>query len=80
MGHHKADLLSSLFSLFFSFFSEEMIMEESKKDVQMYHQFDHPINHGIPPSITLQLAASKSKIPQKSTMQTSTTSSSTLPR
>ena len=56
-----------------------MIMEESKKDVQMYHQFDHPINHGIPPSITLQLAASKSKIPQKSTMQT-TTSSSTLPR
>jgi len=59
--------------------SEEMIMEESKKDVQMYHQFDHPINHGIPPSITLQLAASKSKIPQKSTMQTTTTSSSTLP-
>jgi len=63
---------------------EEMIMEESKKDVQMYHHFDHPINHGIPPSITLQLAASKSKIPQKSKMPisglpTSTTLSSTSP-
>jgi len=69
--------------------NEEMVMEESKKDVQMYHHFDHVINHGIPPSITLQLAASKSKIPQKSKMPisglpisgvpTSTTLSSTSP-
>jgi len=57
--------------------NEDMIMEESKKE--MFHQFEHTINHGIPPSITLQLAASKSKIPQKSTMPTSTTKSSTLP-
>merc|ERR1719219_1632515 len=54
--------------------NDEMMMEESKKDVQMY-TFDHPINHGIPPSITLQLAASKSKIPLKPTMPTTTSSS-----
>ena len=59
--------------LFFS--SDDMMMEESQEDVQMY-KFDHPISNGIPPSITLQLAASKSKIPSKTTTMASTTTSS----
>jgi len=58
---------------------DEMMIEESQEDVQMY-KFDHPISNGIPPSITLQLAASKSKMPSKTTtMASTTTSSSTSP-
>ena len=60
----------------FSFFSsDDMMMEESQEDVQMY-KFDHTVSNGIPPSITLQLAASKSKIPSKTTTMASTTTSS----
>ena len=57
-----------------------MMMEESKEDIQVYKfdpdKFDHPISNGIPPSITLQLAASKSKIPSKTTMMASSTTPS----
>merc|ERR1719219_1228482 len=54
-----------------------MMMEESKEDIQMYKfEGSHQVGNGIPPSITLQLAASK--IPLKSSMASSTTTSTTL--
>merc|ERR1712079_370440 len=57
---------------------DEMMMEESKEDIQMYKfEGSHPVSNGIPPSITLQLAASKIPLKSSSMMLSSTTTATT---
>merc|ERR1712218_316343 len=57
---------------------DEMMMEESKEDIQMYKfEGSHPVSNGIPPSITLQLAASKIPLKSSSMMPSSTTTATT---